>query len=283
MILNNLGNLAYYLKDYNQAINYYKQAIEASPALVSSYYNLSQSYREMLLFEKGDELFAKANNLSTKTTGIYSRKSARYPNYPVIEERFAKADLWQKFLSETGKIDVLSDRIWQGAMGHIPLQKAPAIAIIWAILLLVSGFLHRGLFSAKHCAFCKKAICTRCEKRLFSYQVCKHCEMRFVTVKRKSDFSMVEDAIKKISARTYLMFLFPGGGHFAIRKTKMAFCFLSIFFLLLSYIFIGDFLVPPTEWYLHQSRSAFPVILIIFLYISAFSDLAFKRSQGKWL
>lgn len=282
-IFNNLGNLSYYSKDYDQAILHYQNAIEAAPSLVSAHYNLSQTYREMLQFEKGDAVFEKARKISTQTTENYAMKSERYPEYPVIEERFTKGDLWTRLLNKTGEEAGFSERIWQGMLGEISLSKAPLLGVFWIILLNVSGFLYGKFFSGKQCAFCKKAICKHCARRLFSYQVCRPCEMRFMTVRRKSDFAIVENAVKKIPARLYPIFLIPGGGHLAIRKTKTGFFLLVLFFLSLCTIFLGEYLVPPTEWYLHRTGSFLPKISLFLLYLVAFLDLSFKRSAHKWL
>jgi len=282
-ILNNLGNLSYYSKDYDQAILYYQQAIEAEPSLVSAYYNLSQTYREMLLFEKGDALFEKATQISTHKTENYAMKSEHYPDYPVIEERFTKADLWNRLLNEKGSEVGFDQRIWQGMLGNISLSNAPFISISWMFVLSLSGFLYAKFLGGKQCAFCKIAVCRRCVKRLFSYQVCRPCEMRFMTVRRKSDFASVENAIKKVPPWMYPIFLIPGGGHLVIKKTKTGFFLLVLFFLALSTIIFGESLVPPTEWYLHRTGSLFPKIGVFLIYFVAVLDLSLKRSANKWL
>gem|GEM_PF-2037428 len=282
-ILNNLGNLSYYSKNYDQAVLYYQEAIKASPKLVSAYYNLSQTYREMLLFEKGDAIFEKAGKISAQTTEDYAMKSERYPDYPVIEERFTKSDLWKRLLNETGGEVGFDERIWQGMLGEISLGKAPLLSIFWIILLSLSGVLYGKFFSGRQCAFCKKAICAHCSRRLFSYQVCRSCEMRFMTVRRKSDFAIVENAVKKIPSRLYPLFLLPGGGHLAINKTKTGCCLLVLFFLAVFTLFLGESLVPPTEWYLHQTGSFVPKVGLFFVYFIAFLDLFLKRSAKQWL
>ncbi len=224
MILNNLGNLAFYTKNYKQAITYYEQAIQAEPSLVSAHYNMSQAYREMLLFKKGEATFAEASKLNAQSTEQYAMKSARYPNFPVIDERFTKADVVKRLLTQTGESDAFSEKVWQGLIGPVDLKKAPMIALLWVIILSISRMFHKTCLTGKPCAFCKKSICRECERRLFSYQVCRPCEMRFMTVRKKSDFAIVENAVKRIPARLYPLFIFPGGGHlFACSLFHLAF------------------------------------------------------------
>lgn len=283
MILNNLGNLAFYSNEYPQAIEYYQEAIKVSPVMVAAYYNLGQTYREMLLFEKGETLFIKARAINTKAAENYAMKSEHYPDFPVIEARFTKADLWKKFLGEKGEDTDLSENLWQGVVGAFPLKSAPWVGGAWIISLALSGGVHSYFFSAKQCTFCKKAVCKRCVRRLFSYQVCRPCEMRFITVRRKSDFTLIEDAVKKVPRRLYPMFFLPGGGHLAIQKTKTGFILLSFFFLSICAIFFRDLVVPPTEWYLHDTGAFLPLIALVTLYFGAFVDLLLKRSTHKWL
>lgn len=283
IILNNLGNLAFYRKEYEEAIDYYQQAIDVAPELVSAHYNMSQAYREMLLFKEGEAVFEKASEISAESTKRYAMKSTRYPGFPVIEERFTRANLIHRLFAQTDQSRNFSEKIWQGLIGQIALEKAPLVAGFWVTLLWICGTLHRSFISEKQCAFCKKPICHHCGRRLFSYQVCKPCEMRFVSVRRKSDFEMIENAVKRIPSRVYPFFVIPGGGHLAIKRTKTGFSLLFAFFMLLSTIFFRDILSPQTEWYLHQPRSVLPILLILILYIVALSDLLIKRSRQKWL
>ncbi|MFQ5641856.1 MAG: tetratricopeptide repeat protein, partial [bacterium] len=136
MILNNLGNISFYQKEFDHAIAYYQAAIDLDASLISSHYNLSQTYRERLLFVKGEKIYSEAVAISPKTVDKYSKISARFPNFPVIEERIGSADLWRWFLREMDHRFYPSERVWKSWVGPFPLGQAPLLAGL-SILLLV--------------------------------------------------------------------------------------------------------------------------------------------------
>lgn len=283
MILNNLGNISFYLKDYDQAIDYYKEAIKLSPKLMSAHFNLSQAYREKLLFDEGDRIYSAANAMNPKIIERYSMKSARFPKFPIIEAHFATHDLQKRFLMEIEKMVYFSEQIWTHMLGPIPMKMAPLIAGICIILLTLSSSLTDMFLSARPCAFCKQAICRKCAMRLFSYQACEKCQMLYKAIQKKSDFSIIEDAVKKVPMKLYPFFLLPGGGHLAAGRTKLAFFFLTLFYLLIGSIWMQESLIPATEWYLHRSGSLLQLVLLLILYVAVGVDLFRTRKIRLWL
>jgi len=283
LILNNLGNLAFYKRDYPEAIRYYEESIKVSPATVSAYFNLSQTYREMLMFEKGERLFLKAVSIDEETAKAYAMKAVRYPDFPVVEERFVLADIWKRFFEQNTESLHSSEVIWKSWAGQLPLKKAPLLVILWAALLFSSSFLYDRFFSGKPCAFCKQAICGRCAKRLFSYEVCASCQRRYRSIQKKSDFWIIEDAVKTVPKRLYPLLILPGCGHLVIRRAKTAALVLFVFYVALSGLFFGNEIVPTTEWYLHRTESQLPKVLLVFLCLFTSIDLILKRKNKKWL
>ncbi len=282
-ILNNLGNIAFYLKDYNKAIDYYQGAISAAPELMSAHYNLSQTYREMLLFGEGEAAYAKAKKISEKTVEVYSMKSARFSKYPVIEERLSSANLIKLIFAENKETVHLSEQLWQSWVGEIPLSLSPLIALLFVILLGVSSYCLGLIFTAKPCSFCKRAVCIKCVKRLFSYQVCDRCQMEYKFIQTKADFKIIEDAVRKVPSKLYPFFLLPGGGHLATRNTTLAFFFLVPFYLIVASVFESGVVIPPTEWYLHRSGSFIQLILLVALFFFAGYHLFQMRKRRIWL
>ncbi len=282
-ILNNLGNLSFYQQDYERASQYYQEAIKISPKFMSANYNLAQVFREKLLFEKGDEQFAKTSNIDASVAEAYAMKSTRFPDFPVIEETFSKTELWNAFLGQQALNRPFSEQIWQSAVGPIPLSYSPLLALFWIALLSLSTTFTDWAFSAKPCAFCKKAICHKCAKRLYSYQACRRCRMEFRTIRKKSDYKIIEDAVRRIPAKLYPLFLVPGGGHLAAKMTKRAFLLLILFFLLVSSILIEKELMLSSQWFLHREGSILPVLLFFLLYAVSIFDLIRMRKRRLWL
>jgi len=282
-IFNNLGNIAFYLKDYQKAIGYYQKAISLSPELISAHYNLSQTYREMLSFSEGEALYAKAKAISQKTVDTYAMRSARFPNFPVIEERFSGADLFSLIFNENKASYALSDRMWQSWMGPIPLRFSPLLSLIYFAALIAASHFFSVLFSAKPCAFCKRAVCKKCVKRLLSYQVCHQCQMEYKYIQTKSEFKIIEEAVRKVPMKLYPLFLLPGGGHLAAHKTAIAFLFLVSFYLAMSSLLNWGYLIPPSEWYLHPSGSLMKIVALILVIVLAAYHLIRMREKRIWL
>lgn len=82
MVLNNLGNLAFYLKEYPRSIDLYRQALNAESGLVSAHYNMSLAYREMLSFEEGTREYEIAKTLDNGRVEGYTRKASSSPIFP---------------------------------------------------------------------------------------------------------------------------------------------------------------------------------------------------------
>jgi len=282
MILNNLGNTSFYQKDYKQAITYYEQAIQHTPNLVSSYYNISLTYREMLSFDQGESLYKKAVDIDRTSVEQFSQRTASNPSFPVINERFSETDLWKKVSEEYKGGSQEAEMIWRGWAGDIPLKYAPIISIGWIIVLTLSTTIFKNFTSVHPCASCHKSICRRCQEKIFSYHVCKACGHQFRSVKKKSDFIIIEKAVKKIPGKFYPFFLLPGGGHLSIRKSGRGVIFMGLFFFLLSYLFLSDSFSPITPWHLHGAKWVWAPIALFCLYLVSLFDLKRNWSKRLW-
>lgn len=282
-ILNNLGNLSFYQQDYDRAGKYYQEAITLSPKFISAHYNLGQVFREKLLFEEGDKQFEKASQIDSNLAESYAMQSARFPNFPVIEAQFSKVELWVALLSLQTLNRPSSEEIWQSTVGPIPLFYSPLLALFFIALLSLSTHFSDWCLSALPCAFCKKAICLKCAKRLFSYQACKRCRMKFRTIRKKSDYKIIEDTIRTVPVKLYPLFLVPGGGHLAAKMTKRGFLFLTLFFLFVCSIFINKEWVLASEWILHRDGNLFQMSLFFLIYVISILDLIRMRKGRLWL
>ncbi len=282
MILNNMGNVFFYQKEYEEAIRYYEQAIQYSPKLVSAYYNISQTYREMLAFKRGQQSFNEAIRIDKNTVERFSQRAVMYPEFPVIEERFSEADLWKKVSEEYQAGSREAEIIWKGWAGNIPLKNAPIISAGWFILLTLSAPILKRISSVHPCASCHKSICRRCQEKIFSYYVCKECGHQFRSIKKKSDFVIIEKAVKKIPKKFYPFFLIPGGGHLSIRKSGRGIFFLGLFFFLTTYLFLSDSFSPSTPWHLQGSKWIWVSLGLFSLYFVSLFDLKRTWSDRLW-
>jgi tetratricopeptide (TPR) repeat protein len=282
LALNNLGNLSFYAKDYPAAIEHYRQAIELAPKMVSPYYNLSQTYREMLAFDEGNKLYQQASAIDQKSVEQYAQKATLYPGFPLIEERFTKMDLWQMLLKQTSRHVEASEKIWRGWIGSIPLNQSPVVSISALVAFILASLLFERFYTARPCVTCHKAICKRCHQSIFSYKVCGACGLRFKSIRKKIDFGLIEEEAQKIPLKFYPFFLFPGGGHLAIRKSGRGFLMLGFFCFLISYFWLGEIFFSSTQWHLNSAKWVWVPFWLLMLYLISIIDLARCWSRRSW-
>lgn len=281
MAINNLGNIAFYRKDYSKAINYYRQAINASSRLVSAHYNMSLAYREMLAFEEGTKAYNVAKGMDAAKVETYTRKSVLFPTLPAIDERLENGFLWREALAPNAAHVAAAEKIWRGLAGNIPIKRAPAVAVLWIAVLAASSVLLGRFYNASFCVICRKAICTRCQRTILSYRVCGKCGTQFKSIK-KSDLAMLEEEEKKIQRRLLPFFLLPGGGHLVLKRAGAGFTFLTLFYFVVGSLWLGEIFFSSTQWHL-QSASwiGVPVALLI-LYALSTLDLLRIWSNQTW-
>lgn len=281
MILNNLGNIAFYLKEYPRAIDLYRQALVAAPGLVSAHYNMSLAYREMLSFEEGNREYGLAKGMDAGRVEDYTRKSVLFPTLPLINEQFSRIDLWREALIPDSKHLAYAEKIWQGVAGKIPLHRSPMLALLWLFALALSSLLFERFYNASFCIICHKAICKKCQKNILSYRVCGPCGTQFKSI-RRSDLALLEAEEKKVARQLIPFFLLPGGGHLVMKRAGIGFIFLALFFLPVSYLLFGEVLFSSTHWHLQSAKWVWASIFIFFLYAVSALDLMRIWSNESW-
>ena len=279
LILNNIGNIFFYMKDYSEAIERYRQAGAVSPGLVSAYYNMGQTYREMLAFDEGNQKYLEAKKVDQERVDEYTRKSALYPAFPVIEERFAKADLWREAMKSNPLNQDAGARLWKGWAGTIGLNQSPLISFLGLVLFGLASFVLQPYYTAEFCVACKRAICRRCKESVFGYHVCGKCAARFVSIKKKSDLAVLEEESQKKPKGLYPFFILPGGGHLVENKIWVGFLFLTLFYSLLGYAWFGETLYSSTQRGLESASWLWVPSGLFLLYLISTVDLLRIWSQ----
>lgn len=281
MILNNLGNIAFYLKEYRRSIDLYRQALHAAPELVSAHYNMSLAHREMLSFEEGNREYDIAKGMDAGKIEGYTRKSVLFPSLPLIDERFSRIDLWREALTPRPDHASAAERIWQGMAGKISLMQSPIVAILSLFALGLSSCLFEKFYNASFCIICRKAICKRCQRTILSYRVCGPCGTQFKSIK-KSDLALLEAEEKKVPRQLFPFFFIPGGGHFVMKRAAVGFIFSSLFYFSVSYLFLGEVLFSSTHWHLQSGRWIWASVSIPLLYLISALDLMRIWSNESW-
>ncbi len=279
MLINNLGNIAFYLKDYPKAIKYYQYSLGLSPDLVSANYNMSQASQKMESFKEGHRKYLQeafktlAGRFDPKKAAEYARKTELFPNFPMIEERFKKEDLWEEVWKPRSAD--LSDKIWKSLAGKGSLRNAPVIAFTGFVLLAVSSFFMKGFYRARFCFGCHRAICHQCEHYILHHKVCSECESKFIA--KEINFTTINPMRKRVSKRSYLLFLIPGGGHLALRRTAIGCLYLFLFYFFFGYIAFSEALLA--HWHLDVVKVVIVPLCILLLYGISMFDLVYSRGR----
>ncbi len=247
-ILNNLGNIFFYKKDYNKAIYFYKSAIEKDKRLVSSHYNMSQALREMLSFDEGNKKFEEARGLNKELADLYARKSTLSYQHLVIDENFAIFDLFEKAISFKGPNEdnvLLSISLFIVGIRQPFFQAALVILIIF--MALSSSHIRKKGNISTCCPVCGRAVCRKCHRYMYEIKVCNNCLS--ILKKRQEDKKTIKGIkdIREIWTRVkrkermanILAGLIPGLGHLHMDRFVKGFIINLIFIALIWAWFVG--------------------------------------------
>ncbi len=282
LILNNLGNLFFYRGKVETAIQFYQDALRYSPKLISSSYNLGQVSQQMPAFREDyrrylkDAYKALAKNLDPQAAGAYKKRIEVFPAFPVVEERFTKKDLWMTAwnvgrLSGDGPMKLPN-------IGEImPSREILLIALSGLFLVGISSLLLTPYYQGWFCFLCHRAVCGQCEHRILSYSVCEKCEQKF----SKIDYTQLNFVRKRVPWSSYLFFLIPGGGDLTLKKSASGMVYMFCFYFLVSWIYLGEILLPPTAWPLSGLPWIVAIPGITLLYGVSFFNLPLMRRHRR--
>ncbi len=268
LILTNLGNLKYATQEYTQALAYYRQAIENAADPTALLYNMSQTYREALDFQQGEEKYREAVASGGAEAERYTQEAVLYPSHPLVEARFATSELWREVWQQV-KIKEADQSLWQAWAGGLSIRRAPIAIGAVGVAFFVVSFLFKQGVSAAFCALCRKPVCDRCWEHVLEESVCKTCAERFKSLSQRDDLALL-GRWKQVTPRDYPFFILPGLAQMAKQKTWIGFFFCLLFFLTLGYGWIGESLVAATPGSPSSGGFLLPLGLLIVYAASIF-------------
>jgi tetratricopeptide (TPR) repeat protein len=159
-VYTNLGNVYYAAGDTEAAMDSYSRSLEMGPR-PAALYNLSQIYRAMLDFEKGDKYFQKAARLDPAAVSRFTSTGGFTPNRFVVDETLPISRLW-KYAMVKGN----------GNLGAFPLLR-----IITALCMMFGFyFVDKSLrYRAHRCNRCGAVFCSKCSRTLTWGEMCPRC------------------------------------------------------------------------------------------------------------
>jgi tetratricopeptide (TPR) repeat protein len=173
LILNNLGNCFFYQRQFENAIRTYQSSIQEFPSFVAPYYNLSQTYREKLDFDKGEKIYQKALEQNEEKVSHFSFLSTLGNQYQVIDQTFGLDEIWKQVLVQ--REGGISKKVWRILVGEHPQIQVIYILLGWFSLLMFWVYKGPQMRITKNCQFCSKTICKKCQRHLMDHTACLTC------------------------------------------------------------------------------------------------------------
>ncbi len=198
--LNALGNIAFYKGNYDKAIKYYMDTIKGSPESPVPVYNLSQAYREKLLFAEGEKSYEAAKRINPQDVDKFTALSAKGSGYRVIEFPLTMSDKWHVALTPSDDNKIFINNILM-AIIRIPAERFPFLGISIGIILSVLSYIKPKTPMAYYCPVCYRSVCGKCTGSKIFGGICKKCKTRDQEVEKPS------------LRRTQILFLMPGLWH----------------------------------------------------------------------
>ncbi|MBN2383428.1 tetratricopeptide repeat protein [bacterium] len=277
VILNNLGNIYYFLNDYQQAIEYYKKAANYNLEMAAPHFNLSKAYLGQFDFSKADQELTEARRLNKEQVDRADLIASSTPNRKLIDE-YLPADLvWKYLTAASEERREKAKELWSLFVVGIPLDQVTTWVIALIVITLLLEFIRKKFGVARHCLMCGCATCKRCQRHLQSEKYCGHCMQLFIKKDgvdprmRNEKMMQVHKYKKKISFISRILSLIvPGWGHiycgYSILGGVLSLLWIS---LLARWFYSGKIFVYPYLVTLERNlvMSGFIILVMIALYI----------------
>jgi tetratricopeptide (TPR) repeat protein/TM2 domain-containing membrane protein YozV len=166
-VFTNLGNAYYAVGDMKAAMDSYDRSIEMRPG-PAALYNLSQLYRVMLDFKKGDEYFQKAARLNPAAVSRFTSIGGPTPNRFVVDETLPISRLWEYAIEKQ-----------EGNTGTFPVVTILAALCAMSCFYLVDRSMR---YRAHRCSRCGAIFCSRCSRTLTWGEMCPRCYRSLIKI-----------------------------------------------------------------------------------------------------
>jgi tetratricopeptide (TPR) repeat protein len=239
-----MGNSYFHLKAYDKAIDYYQQALEKDPSQVATYYNLGQTYRETLVFDKGELTYQEGRKRNKDLMDEYTRRSALGGRTVMVDTGLPSKALWAQVLNVTPRDEQEASLLLKEVLNGVPVRMLPLLMIAILISFSVLAAIRRK--TPFECETCGRVVCKKCQRSLFEYSICYRCWTNLKQKKRRGELSQVEEQrIKKRQVAFIMTLLLPGSGHFYLGRAYHGVVFSCLVVFPLFAWWLGAGLVYP--------------------------------------
>jgi tetratricopeptide (TPR) repeat protein len=242
-LYNNIANCYVGLNDNEMALKYYTKALQTSK-LASTYYNLSQMYREFFDFKKGEEFYNMALSISPEKVRLFTGLRGTTVNSFVVDEILSVGELWSLAFRSTSS---------EGHLGKMLsfTNKKISYLILVLILIAFNVYERKAQVFAYRCVMCGAVQCGHCERKLARGDMCHLCysaltDITSLRVKERIARTVQihryrEDRIQMVKL---LSLILPGSGHLFYGWTIQGFLIMFFFVFLLIVAFIWTYFIP---------------------------------------
>ncbi len=268
----NRGNALYAAGDLEGAIESYSRSLSMKP-LTAAYYNLSQVYREMLDFKRGEEYFEAAARLDSVSLRRYTTISDRNPNRFVVDVRLPDIHIFKQLVGENG-----------------PIIKITSLTFVTSIAILSFFIIERVLKSrARKCRRCGSIYCNRCSRMITWKDMCSRCygflvrmDQMYSKERLANLISLYHGKARKRTIAKILSYLLPGAGQ--IYSGKIIEGFLLSWASIFALVVIVLSRVMTDGIYPFHHNWLLPPLMLIIIIVYVISILHIRREiQKGWL
>ena len=258
--LNNLGNIFFKSGNYGKAIEYYKAAEKEAPESAIPPFNLSQAFREKLMFEEADQAYKTARNINIqdaeKFSTIITKGGAHVMDYPL-----SKDELWHVALQPNNYSRLLSSIILQGIF-RISGDRLHILGFSIMIILTILSYVKPVTPMAYHCPECNRIVCGYCTGSKVFGGLCREC-------RRKDE----KEGVAPGGMNKRWSFLLPGLWHIYKGKSSPGIIMNIIFFIGLTVFISGNL---SDTWYIAYYFPSKFYLTGIFLICTSYLMLLFN-------
>lgn len=256
-VLNNIGNIYFKTGNYDKAISYYKGASAEAPESPIPPFNLSQAYREKLMFGEAEEALKTARGINLKDSEKFTAIVLKGVT-PVIEYPVRNNNLWNIALRTTRDSKVLTEGILRG-LTRISGDRFPFLGFSILIVLTILSYVKPKTPMAYYCPECNRIVCGLCTGSKVFGGLCRECRS---SKDKKEDAGTI--GIKVIDKR--LSFILPGLWHIYKGETMHGIFISLLFFTGLSIFLFGN--INDTWYIAYYLHGRFYLSGLLFVLIS---------------
>lgn len=267
-VLNNIGNIYFKTGNYDKAISYYKGASAESPGSPIPPFNLSQAFREKLMFGEAEEALKTARGINRKDSEKFTATVLKGVT-PVIEYPVRNGSLWNIALRTTKDSKILTEEILRGVT-RISGDRFPFLGFSILIILTILSYVKPKTPMAYYCHGCNRIVCGLCTGSKVFGGLCRECRSK----DEKGDAGTI--GMKVVDKR--LSVLLPGLWHIYKGEIMLGIVINLLFFTGVSIFFLGN--IKDTSYiayYLHGRFYLSGLLFVLISYLIVFSNLKYIR------